>query len=97
MLMSILFLAVLSATAQINNVHLEAGEQAPVITGTDQDGKKVSSAEILKDNKILLVFYRGNWCPHCRKHLTSLQENLNNLHKKGYYVIVVTPEKYERT
>ena len=85
-----------SLFAQINNEHLNVGEKAPIIIAKDQNGKTINSKTILKTRKILLVFYRGNWCPYCRKHLTSLQANLNELHKKNVFVMVVTPEKLEK-
>ncbi len=97
LLITCMLLTGIAMSAQINNEHLNIGDQAPGITGKDQNGKEINSAEILRNNKILLVFYRGNWCTYCRKHLTSLQDNLNDLNKKGYFVIVVTPEKYEKT
>ena len=87
----------LNLSAQIDNEHLEVGEKAPEIIGVDQNGLKINSTETLKYNKILLVFYRGNWCPHCKKHLGSLQEHLNEFIEKGVYVMVVTPETVERT
>ena len=87
----------LSGFSQIDNEHLKVGEEAPLISGVDQFNKQINSTEILKNNKILLLFYRGNWCPYCRKHLKTLQENLVELTNKGYYVIVVSPEKPEKT
>ncbi|MBE9491204.1 MAG: AhpC/TSA family protein [Bacteroidetes bacterium] len=87
----------ISLSAQIDNEHLKVGEQAPQIIGIDQNGKQINSTEILKHNKILMVFYRGNWCPHCKKHLGSLQEHLNEFTKKGVFVMVVAPESEERT
>ena len=96
--LSILFLMVsVGVSAQINTEHLKVGEKAPQIIGVDQNGKQINSEEILKNNKILMVFYRGNWCPHCKKHLGSLQEHLNEFKDKGVYVMVVTPESIERT
>lgn len=86
----------LAGNAQINQEHLEVGEKAPLISGVDQFGKDINSEAILKDSKILLLFYRGNWCPYCKKHLKKLQKNLESLTKKGYYVVVVTPEKSEK-
>jgi len=83
--------------SQINNEHLNVGEEAPLISGVDQFDKVINSSDILKEKRILLLFYRGNWCPYCRKHLKTLQENLKELTKKGYYVIVVSPEKSEKT
>jgi peroxiredoxin len=83
--------------SQIDNEHLNVGEEAPLINGVDQFDKIINSSDILKEKKILLLFYRGNWCPYCRKHLKTLQENLEELINKGYYVIVVSPEKPEKT
>lgn len=83
--------------SQIDNEHLNVGEVAPLISGVDQFDKVINSSDILKEKKILLLFYRGNWCPYCRKHLKTLQENLEELTKKGYYIIVVSPEKPEKT
>lgn len=87
----------LTVTAQIDENHLKIGESAPVIVGVDQFGKSINSKEILKEKQILLVFYRGGWCTYCKKHLTELQSNLEAFTKKGFYVIVVTPESVEKT
>ena len=92
----ILFYSIGNAISQINNEHLKIGELAPKIVGIDQFDSKIDSDIILKEHKVLLLFYRGNWCPYCKKHLASLQENLEELTKKGIYVIVVTPEKADK-
>ncbi len=83
-------------SAQINPENFKIGDTAPDIDGVDQNGKAISSTDILKGHKILLVFYRGYWCPHCRKHLTSVQKHIDEFVKKGVYVIVVSPETVEK-
>ena len=93
--LSLLFTIV--ATGQIDSEHLRVGEQAPQIQATDQNGKMINSQDILNNEKILLVFYRGNWCPHCKKHLGELEKNLTALEEKGVFVLVVTPESVEKT
>lgn len=96
-LLAISLLFCLSKTySQINNEHLKIGEAAPRIVGIDQFNNTIDSDKILKNNKILLLFYRGNWCPYCKKHLTKLEENLQKFTDKGVRVIVVTPEKVEK-
>jgi len=92
----LLILSINTVFSQINNEHLKIGESAPQIIGVDQFNKSINSDIILKKKKILLVFYRGNWCPYCKKHLASLQDNLKEITEKGVYVIVVTPEKVEK-
>lgn len=83
--------------AQIDDNHLMLGETAPSIMGKDQNGKLIDSREILKDTQILLIFYRGNWCTYCKKHLSSLAGHLKEFQDKGVFVLVVTPEKVEKT
>lgn len=95
LLFALIFFTNLSFS-QIDNEHLNIGDLAPPINGIDQFDKVINSDDILKEQKVLLVFYRGNWCPYCKKHLASLQENLEDLKKKGLYVIVITPEKVEK-
>ncbi len=87
------FLFIAKAVSQIDNNFLKIGENAPKIVGVDQFNSEIDSDKILKDKKILVLFYRGNWCPYCKKHLASLQENLDKFTEKGVQVIVVTPEK----
>lgn len=91
------FTVSLGMSGQIKSEHLEVGEEAPQITATDQNGKAINSNEILENDKILLVFYRGNWCPYCKKHLGELEKNLEALQDKGVFVLVVTPESEEKT
>lgn len=95
--MTLCFLVSLGMSGQINSEHLQVGEQAPRIKATDQNGKAIDSREILENEKILLVFYRGNWCPYCKKHLGELEKNLAALQEKGVFVLVVTPESEEKT
>lgn len=96
-LTSLLFLLSFgNVISQINNEYLNIGETAPKIVGVDQFNVSIDSENILKESKILLLFYRGNWCPYCKKHLASLQENLEKLSEKGIYVIVVTPERVDK-
>ena len=90
------FLFVGKVTSQINTEHLKIGDLAPKIVGIDQFGNEINSDKILEKDKILLIFYRGNWCPYCNKHLKSLEENLQKLEAKNIKVLLVTPEKVDK-
>jgi peroxiredoxin len=41
------------------------------------------------------VFYRGQWCPYCNRHLSALNENLQAIESKGAQLIAISPEKQE--
>lgn len=97
LLFALAVFSIVQLNAQIDQEHLQIGEKAPEIQSRDQNGMIINSKAILKENRILLVFYRGNWCPHCAKHLAELEKNLIALQDKGVFVLVVSPETVEKT
>ena len=74
---------------------LKVGDEAPQITGIDQNGTKVNLQEILKTKEVVLVFYRGQWCPYCNRELSKINEELTAINAKGATVIAITPETAE--
>jgi peroxiredoxin len=74
---------------------LNVNDEAPAFSAKDQDGKTVSLKEQLKNGAVVLVFYRGQWCPYCNKQLKKLEDSLSLITGKGATLIAVTPEKPE--
>lgn len=58
----------------------------------DQNGKEIRLSDLLKKGNVVLVFYRGQWCPYCNKQLKKLQDSLSLIQAKGATVVAVTPE-----
>lgn len=85
---------VLSVTVQLYAQEpLKIGDKAPLFSLKDNKGKTVDLKSILKGNQsVVLFFYRGQWCPHCNKHIKNLQDSLQLLTAKGAYIIGVSPE-----
>lgn len=71
------------------------GSKAADFKGTDQRGNKIHLKDLLKKGKVVLIFYRGYWCPYCNKELSRLQDSLGLILDKGATLIAVTPEKPE--
>lgn len=76
---------------------LKTGIEAPLFEATDSGGNSVALSELLKKGPVVLVFYRGLWCPYCNKYLSLLQDSLLILQKKGANVVAVSPEVPENT
>jgi len=74
---------------------LQLNQAAPDFSGKDQYGKTITLKTLLKKGNVLLVFYRGEWCPYCNKYLKELEESLLSISAKGASVVAVTPEKPE--
>ncbi len=71
------------------------GSKAKDFKATDQNGNAVQLKDLLKKGKVVLVFYRGYWCPYCSKELSRLQDSLSLITEKGASVIAVSPENPE--
>jgi peroxiredoxin len=61
----------------------------------DQNGQEIRLKDVLKKGKVVLVFYRGQWCPYCNKALKRLEDSLQLIKDKGATLIAVTAEKPE--
>lgn len=88
-------LLTIGVTAQSEPKGLNVNDAAPAFVAKDQEGKTVSLEEQLKKGAVVLVFYRGQWCPHCNKQLKKLEDSLSLITGKGASLIAVTPEKPE--
>lgn len=69
--------------------------KAPEFSVKDQNGKQVSLKELRKKGPVVLVFYRGNWCPYCNKELKRLEDSLQLIKDKGAELIAISPEAQE--
>ncbi len=79
--------------AQTKPAGLQVNDKAPEFTAKDQNGKVISLKDKLKDGKVVLIFYRGQWCPYCNKELTHMEDSLSLMTSKGATVIAITPEQ----
>ncbi|HSU28328.1 MAG TPA: thioredoxin-dependent thiol peroxidase [Chitinophagaceae bacterium] len=72
-------------------VTLKEGDKAPVFTGTDQDGKKISLNDY-KGKKLVLYFYSEAGSPTCTIESCNLRDHYSILKKKGFEVLGVSPD-----
>ncbi|WP_121357134.1 peroxiredoxin-like family protein [Flavisolibacter nicotianae] len=87
-------LVVLAAQAQ-KPEGLFINSKAPEFKLKDQRGVDVSLKELRKKGPVVLLFYRGNWCPFCNRELKAFQDSLALIQAKGAQVVAITPETEE--
>ena len=80
-----------SGYSDVGSVTLEVGSSAPDFKLQSLDGDWVQLSE-LRGSKMLMIFYRGHWCPFCVGHLQDIQSLLPELEKRGYQVLAISPE-----
>lgn len=74
---------------------LKVGDKAPDFKLTAPDGAIFKLSESLEEGPLVLMFYRGQWCPVCNRHLTAFMKDLPKLNAKGISVLAVGPETNE--
>ena len=76
---------------------IKVGEKAPDFILNNALGEEVSLKDELKKGPVVLVFYRGAWCPFCNMHLHALQQSLPQFKKYGAQLITVTPQTPDKS
>ena len=86
---------VFAQTETVYPAGLKVGDIAPDFNAKDQNGKTVSLKQALKNGPVVMLFYRGQWCPFCNKQLSRFSDSLSQLTAKGASVLAITPENAE--
>jgi len=79
------------------NPGLPIGSVAPDFSLRNAHGKQISLSNYLKRGPVILVFYRGAWCPYCNLHLHALLESEPTFRKYKASLIAVTPQTPDKS
>jgi peroxiredoxin len=71
---------------------LRAGDPAPGFRLPDARGEEVALDDLLAGGPVVLVFYRGAWCPYCNLQLAAFQSALADIRGAGAALVAVSPQ-----
>lgn len=81
---------------------MQAAEHGPAVGDTlpdfelpDAAGRTVASGALLDRGPLVLVFFRGNWCPYCDLTLRALEAARPRLEEAGATLVGVAPVRPE--
>lgn len=77
------------------NKTLEVGDIAPDFMLEDYKGERHRLQEMTQAGPTLLIFFRGTFCPDCRRQLGFLRKNYEWLTRLGVNIIAVAREHPE--
>jgi peroxiredoxin len=72
---------------------LMIGQPIPELELEAGDGTTVELRAAAKEQPLVLIFYRGGWCPFCNRHLAQLQDLQPRLKELGYRIVAVSPDR----
>ncbi|MFF4755340.1 peroxiredoxin-like family protein [Streptomyces sp. NPDC002514] len=72
---------------------VQAGDRVEPFTLPDADGAPVDLSRLLAAGPVVIVFYRGGWCPYCNLTLRANQrELLPELERLGAALVAISPQ-----
>jgi peroxiredoxin len=83
--------------SQVMKAALKKDDKMPAFVLNDIKQGQVSSQELLKKGPLVIVFYRGGWCPYCNLQLRDLQLRMSEIKKAGANLVAISPEAPDRT
>jgi peroxiredoxin len=72
---------------------LAVGSLAPGFSLPDARGGSFALSDALSRGPVVLVFYRGGWCPYCNIALKAYQRVLPEINALGAELVAISPER----
>jgi len=76
---------------------LQVGDPAPDVTLPDALGRPVRLAELWQRGPLVLIFYRGGWCPYCNLELRAWQQHRDALAVLGASLVAISPQTPDKS
>ena len=76
---------------------LPAGAKAPAFALQDQNGKTISSADLITHSRLVISFFRGRWCPFCVGQLEAMNQVLPRIAAAGATLLAISPQTVQQS
>lgn len=86
--------AALAASAELKPLMI--GQPLPDVPLSTIEGETFYLPAAAKEQPLVVIFYRGGWCPYCNAHLGQLQEVESKLRELGYRIVAISPDCPEK-
>ena len=76
---------------------LTVGDPAVMFELPNAKDEAVSLERLLADGPVVIVWFRGGWCPYCNITLHAMQDALPEIRKLGATLVAISPQMPEST
>jgi peroxiredoxin len=84
-------------TANHASQALKAGARAPSFFLEGQRNVTVALADLLSRGPVVLLFYRGAWCPQCNLELQAIEDAAETVARLGASIVAISPQTSEQS
>lgn len=79
------------------DVGVPSGARAPDAELRDASGRAMRLRDLMKGGPVLLVFYRGGWCPYCNFQVRELTAAYPEYRRRGITPVAVSVDRAEES
>ncbi|MFW5894276.1 MAG: peroxiredoxin-like family protein [Verrucomicrobiota bacterium] len=72
------------------------GAEIPEVTLKTAQGNEINLKETVAERPVVVIFYRGGWCPYCNMQLGQLQSIEADLLDLGYQLLGISPDRPDK-
>jgi peroxiredoxin len=77
---------------QLAEEAVASGDVFPDFVLLDEQGRAVDGSSLIGPRPLVLVFFRGGWCPYCDVTLRALEEARVGIEAAGAELVAISPE-----
>lgn len=93
MVLLVVALSFLGACAKEAPEQAKVGDKLPTLVFTDAFNQPFDINKALTRGPVVLIYYRGGWCPYCNTHLKELRKIEAQVLAKGYQLFAISPDR----
>ena len=73
------------------------GDVMPPFMLPDEGGRLVTLPALLAQGPVVVMFFRGHWCPYCRLNVRAVVQAQDRVEAMGAQIVAIMPETQEYT
>lgn len=76
-------------------IGLAVGTAVPDVSLSDTEGRRVSLRDLASRGSLLVIFYRGGWCPFCNFQIRELTTAFPEFRRRGVTPLAISVDRVE--
>lgn len=69
------------------------GHKVSMLSMPDHNGEMVSLSDLWEEKPLMVIFYRGGWCPYCNMQIKELSDEYAKFEAAGLLPVLVSVDK----
>ena len=94
---AILYFSALAQNPAMDICPIPISSNVPSSQVYSTEGETLQLDSIVNSKPTILIFYRGGWCPYCKRQLSTLQEVKKEINELGYQIIALSADHYSNS